>query len=239
MVASWSIVSRRWVAPGLPDTKTASPSVGLSAFQTKWVGVSTGFPSSYRRMKAASMAKRGKEKLSRSPPKVAARSSGAQARRTSVYLRNLYSLNWPPRYRLTTWQRILGSFPQASVSIRPASASRAWVKAWPSSPAPALCIRSVTSEMSVRISAVAPGHLRSSSRVLGVKPVSPYCCCGVDRLATQVATQWLLVITSPWPDTTPAEQPPNFTDDSRTRSRKAWSILVPSVWLARAMGKLS
>ena len=42
--------------------------------------------------------------------------------------------------------------------------------------------------MSVRISAVAPGHLRSSSRVLGVKPVSPYCCCGVDRLATQVAT---------------------------------------------------
>jgi hypothetical protein len=38
----------------------------------------------------------------------------------------------------------------------------------------------------------------------------------VDRLATQVATQWLLVITRPSPETIPAEQPPNFTDDSRT-----------------------
>ena len=89
MVVSWSIVSSRWVEPGLPETKTASPSVGLFGFQAKWVGVSTGLPSSYRRMKAASMAKRGKEKLSRSPPKVAARSSGAQARRMSEYLRNL------------------------------------------------------------------------------------------------------------------------------------------------------
>ncbi|MNT28183.1 hypothetical protein D3C72_1638500 [compost metagenome] len=70
-------------------TKTGSPSVGLFGFQVKWVGVAAGLPSSYRRMKAASMAKRGKEKLSRSPPKVAARSSGAQARRTSEYLRNL------------------------------------------------------------------------------------------------------------------------------------------------------
>ena len=82
-------------------------------------------------------------------------------------------------------------------------------------------MRAVTSVMSVRISAEPPGHFSSSSRLFGVKPVSAYCSCGVDRLATQVATQWLLVITRPWPDTTPAEQPPNYTDDSRTRSRKA------------------
>jgi hypothetical protein len=56
-----------------------------SAFQTKWVGVCAGASFSYRRMKAASMAKRGKLKLSRSPPKVAARSSGAKASRMSVY----------------------------------------------------------------------------------------------------------------------------------------------------------
>ena len=84
-VISWSWVSRRWVEPGLPETNTGVPATGFEAFQTKWVGVAAGWPPSYRRMKAASMAKRGKLKLSRSPPKVAARSSGAKARRTSVY----------------------------------------------------------------------------------------------------------------------------------------------------------
>ncbi len=93
--------------------------------------------------------------------------------------------------------------------------------------------------MSVRISAEPPGHFSSSSRLLGVKPVSAYCSWGVDRFATQVATQWLLVITSPSAEMTPAEQPPNFTEDWRTRSSQAWSMLVPSVWLARAIGKLS
>ena len=83
-VSSWSVVKRRWVEPGLPETNTGSPAVGRFGFQVKWVGVWTGLPSSYRRMKAASMAKRGKLKLSRSPPKVAARSSGAKASRTSV-----------------------------------------------------------------------------------------------------------------------------------------------------------
>ncbi|MNY14343.1 hypothetical protein D3C86_1475170 [compost metagenome] len=58
-------------------------------------------------------------------------------------------------------------------------------------------------------------------------------------MATQVATQWLLVITRPSPEMTPAEQPPNLTEDRRTRSSQLWSIEVPSVWLARAMGKLS
>ncbi|MNT14624.1 hypothetical protein D3C72_1496380 [compost metagenome] len=58
-------------------------------------------------------------------------------------------------------------------------------------------------------------------------------------MATQVATQWLLVITRPSPEMTPAEQPPNLTDDRRTLSSQAWSMFVPRVWLARAMGKLS
>ena len=84
MVNSWSWVSSRWVAPGLPETNTGVPSTGWLAFHLKWVGVAAGASFSYRRMKAASMAKRGKLKLSRSPPKVAARSSGAQASRTSV-----------------------------------------------------------------------------------------------------------------------------------------------------------
>ena len=85
IVNSCSCVSSRWVAPGLPETKTGVPSTGLSAFHLKWVGVAAGVPFSYSRMKAASMAKRGKLKLSRSPPNVAARSSGAKARRTSEY----------------------------------------------------------------------------------------------------------------------------------------------------------
>jgi hypothetical protein len=86
-VISWSCVSKRCVAPGLPETKTGCPSVGRDAFQVKWVGVAAGRPFSYNLMNAASTAKRGKLKLSGSPPNVAARPSGANARRTSVYRR--------------------------------------------------------------------------------------------------------------------------------------------------------
>ena len=42
MVISWSWVSRRWVDPGLPETKTGVPSTGGAAFQVKWVGVAAG-----------------------------------------------------------------------------------------------------------------------------------------------------------------------------------------------------
>ena len=69
-----------------------------------------------------------------------------------------------------TWQVSFWSSPQTSFWILSISAARAWTKAAPSSPAPAPTTRSVTSVMSVRISAVWPGHFFSSSREPGIQP---------------------------------------------------------------------
>ena len=72
MVISWAWVSRRWVEPGLPVTKTGSPSVGLFGFQVKWGGVAAGLPASYRRTEAPSMGDAGEEKCRQRPAEAAA-----------------------------------------------------------------------------------------------------------------------------------------------------------------------
>ena len=108
------------------------------------------------------------------------------------------------------------------------AASRAWVKARPSSPSPAERTWSVTSEMPVKTSACIPSQRRSSSRVAGRKPVRAYWLSAVDRAWTQASTQWLLVRTSPSAETIDAEQPVDSRIEAAwTRSSQARSIDAP------------